>query len=309
MHVSGQRPMLSGTKVEDPLGQLPVGASLSIEPVVFGGTDATPIPDGVTNWTYFGGSLMTILVKNESGVKAMGTVVAIAPGLAVTATHVLPERLEAVLNGEAALLCAAPTERGLQLWDVRNVNFTPEDDIAFLSLELASEVYEDWRVQVLPVTTRAPKAGEKVHVIGFRLETVAGEGHSFTLTGDLYAAAGEVVAVYHPIRDPMLMPFPTIEIACGAVAGMSGGAVLDDFGHLLGVISRSFTAADGRGPTSAAWIVGGINRELEITWPSGVYPQPVHLLDIDGQLLRLEGRDRVRVIDGNTYEYQVWFGR
>lgn len=62
-------------------------------------------------------------------------------------------------------------------------------------------------------------------------------------------------------------------------------------GHLLGVISRSFSAPDGRGA------------------PSGLYPQPVHLLDVDRRLLRLEGRDRVRVIDGNTYEYQVWFDR
>lgn len=302
-----RKPTLSG-KIERPQ-HVPVGGSLTVQPVVFGGTDTTPIPEGVTNWTFFDGSLMTVLVKDEAGVKAMGTVVAIAPGLAVTATHVLPERLEAVLDGEATLLCAAPTDQALQLWHVRKVNFTSDDDIAFLSLELASENCRDWRVRILPLTTRAPKAGEQVHVIGFRLETVDEEIDTFMLTGDLYASTGEVVAVYHPIRDPILMPFPTIEIACSSALGMSGGAVLDDIGHLLGVISRSFSAPDGRGPTSAAWIVGGINRELEITWPSGLYPQPVHLLDIDRRLLRLEGRDRVRVIDANTYEYQVWFDR
>lgn len=71
-------------------------------------------------------------------------------------------------------------------------------------------------------------------MIGFRLETVAEESDNFMLTGDLYASAGEVAAVYHPIRDPTLMPFPTIEIACGALGGMSGGAVLDDIGPSTG---------------------------------------------------------------------------
>ena len=90
---------------------------------------------------------------------------------------------------------------------------------------------------------------------------------------------------------------------------MSGGAVLDETGFLLGVTSRALTSEDGLGPTFAAWVVGALNRELEIARPAGLYPQPVHLLDIDHPLLFIEGRDHVRAVDANRVEHELWFDR
>lgn len=300
---------LSGTKVEDPLSNLPIGSSINFEPIVFGGSDAGAIPDGVANWTFFDGALMTLLVGTSEGIKAMGTVVAVAPGLAITATHIIGDYVNDIVGGTAAVLCAAPSRHGLELWDVRKVNFTEADDIAFLSLERASAITEDWRLRTIPATTRTPQEGETLHVIGFRLATVHADGASFGLEGDLFAASGEVIAVHYPVRDKFLMPFPTIEIGCGALGGMSGGAVLDDQGHLIGVISTSLATEDGEGPTFASWLVGGLNREVQITWPPGLYSNPIHVVDIDERLLRLEGRERIHIIDSNSYNYEVWFGR
>lgn len=305
----GEGHALSGEKVEDPLVNLPVGSSINFEPIVFGGSDAKVVPDGVANWTFFDGALMTLLVKTSAGTTAMGTVVAIAPGLAITATHILGDHLNDIADGAGAVLCAAPSQHGLELWDVRKVNYTGSDDIAYLSLERASAIAEGWRLRTIPATTRAPNQGERLHVIGFRLAKAHENDGSFGLKGDLFAASGEVIAVYHPVRDKFMMPFPTIEIGCGALGGMSGGAVLDEQGHLVGVVSTSLTTEDGGGPTFASWIVGGINREVEITWPPGLYPNPVHILDIDERLLRLEGRERVRIIDSNSFEYEVWSDR
>jgi hypothetical protein len=90
---------------------------------------------------------------------------------------------------------------------------------------------------------------------------------------------------------------------------MSGGALLDETGFLLGTTSRGLTSEDGLGPTLAAWVVGALNRELEIPWPPGLYPQPVHLLDIDKRLLFIEGRDHVRAVDANRVEHEPWFDR
>ena len=104
-----------------------------------------------------------------------------------------------------------------------------------------------------------------------------------------------------------MIPFPVIEITCGSLGGMSGDAVLDRNSLLMGIISHGLTTDDKSGPTFAAWIVGALNRKLEIPWPPGLYGDEVHVLDIPEQLLRIEGRDAVSVVDGNRFRYRIWF--
>lgn len=292
---------------EDPLADLKIGAFFNIEPLIVGGSDAQVVPDAVKNWTFFDGALMVLIVKSADGLTAIGTVVAIAPGLAVGATHTLSRDLDSLVAGESSAFCVGPTERGLELWRVRHLSVTDSDDILYLSLQAAFGVPDGWRLRTLPVTSRAPISGERLTVVGFRMPTASEDEQSIRVEGNLLAASGQVTAVYHPIRDSVLMPFPTIEIQCGALGGMSGGAVLDASGHLVGVVSRSLGTDDGEGPTFAAWIVGCLNREVRLPWPPGLYPVPVHLLDVDSRLLHLEGRDKIRATDPNTTEYVIWF--
>ena len=69
--------------------------------------------------------------------------------------------------------------------------------------------------------------------------------------------------------------------------------MLDDAGHLVGVVSRGLSTEEGTGPTYASWVVGALNRVVELSWPPGVYPKRVHLMDLDHRLLRIEGRGQV----------------
>ena len=233
----------------------------------------------------------------------------VAPGLAISATHIVRELLADILGGTVALLGVPPADRGLEIFRVRELSISSDSDIMYMSVELASAVSADWRFLTLPMTTRSPRLGERVHVVGFHLDTFSLDGDDLSLTGNLYTAAGDVGAVHLPMRDRVLMPFPTIEVACGSIGGMSGAAVLDETGFLLGVTSRDLTSEDGLGTTFAAWVVGALNRELEIPWLPGLYPQPVHLLDIDHPLLFIEGRDHVRAVDANRVEHELWFDR
>jgi len=121
---------LTGVIVEDPLHALPVGSILYVKPVVFSGSDAAVVPEGVTDWTFFDGALLTILVGDSSQSEAMGTAIMVAPGLAITATHVLPKDLDEVMAGKVGLLCVGPTRAGVDLWRVRSVTSTPGDDAA-----------------------------------------------------------------------------------------------------------------------------------------------------------------------------------
>lgn len=171
---------------------------------------------------------------------------------------------------------------------------------------------EGWRFTTLPVTTRCPAPGEQLTIVGFRFAEppeLTNSKFAGLMEGDLFAAAGEVVATYHPIRDKVLMPFPTIEVACGSLHGMSGGAVLDQNGALMGIVSRSLKSEDGNndGPTSAVWLIGALGRRLDLPWPSGLYGERVEIMAIPERLLHIIGRDAVTVTESRT-EYRVWFG-
>ena len=301
---------IRGVVTENPLAQLPAGASIPLEIVPFGGSDATAIPQGTINWTFFEGALLMVVVRTGAGEGIVGTAVVLAPGLAVTATHLFGDCLPEVGKGKATVFCVGPTTAGAFMWQVNKLNYSDRDDIAYMSLELRSPVFPDWRLYSIAVTTRTPEPGETLSVIGFKFPTIMRESsHTFRAEGGLYVAVGKVTNVYHPFRDQLLMPYPTIEVACGSLGGMSGGAVVDCQGYLVGIISRGWQTEEQDGPTYAAWIIGGLNRQLEIPWPPGVYEQPIHILKIDERAMRIEGRERVKVLDDLAYEYQVWFER
>lgn len=294
---------ITGLITDDPLNCISVGSTLNVEPVTFGGSDAEQVPDGVLNWTYFEGALLSFVLKDKYKCEALGSAVMIAPGLAVSASHIFRDRVSEILEGTAALLLAAPTTAGCDLWHVRKIS-SDDKDIAYLSLELASPISAGWRISTIPLSTRVPESNESVHVLGFRFDDVETNDVGLSLVGDLYAAAGQVTDVHYPIWDTSLMPFPVLEIACGSLGAMSGGAVLDGDGFLLGTICTGLEVEDGKGPTFAAWIIGGLNRQLEIDWPPSLYSCPIHLMDIDDRLLRIDGRDRIDILNADTYTYR-----
>jgi hypothetical protein len=155
----------------------------------------------------------------------------------------------------------------------------------YMSVELAWAVSGDSRFPTLPMTTRSPRLGERVQRRWVPPRHLLTRRRRAQLDGQL--VDGSRRRRRCPLADegPRADAVPTIEVACGSIGGMSGGALLDETGFLLGTTSRGLTSEDGLGPTLAAWVVGALNRELEIPWPPGLYPQPVHLLDIDKRLL------------------------
>ncbi len=239
-----------GVVSEDPLRELPVGASISLTPVVFGSTDAKKVPEGVINWDFFDGALLMVGATEPSTgeVRLEGTGVLIAPGLAVTATHTFRRYLPYVSAGRLSLACFGVRPGSLDVWFIRSISYADGDDLAFLSLELRSPISDAWRFTSLPITTRTPRQGENLTLLGFRMPHIERTATGFSATGELYAAAGPVVEVYWPQRDRS-MPYPCIQIDCGSVGAMSGGPVLDADGQLIGVTGRGFNTEAGDGPT------------------------------------------------------------
>ncbi len=232
----------------------------------------------------------------------------IAPGLAITANHVLVDDFEALAAGEKAAFLVGVRKGSLDLWRLRSISYDNRGDIAYLSVELMSPLTPDWDFTSIALTTRCPLEGESVTIIGFRRATVAlKQGGGVEALAQLLAARGTVRAVFHPYRNQILWPYPSIVIDCGSLGGMSGGAVLDDDGLLVGVVARGLQTEDRRGPTNAAWIVGGLNRSVTIPWPPGVYgSDPIHLMRIPHRALRIVGRDAVTVVNETRDAYSLW---
>lgn len=291
---------------EDPLQSLPIGASLKFSPVVFGGSDARVVPEDVKNWDFFEGAVVAVGFGDGARFHIEGTAVMAAPGLAVTAAHVVREHANDLQEGIIGCLCVGVRADGaLDAWRLRSLT---EDggDLAWLSLELCSAIDDDWRFSTLAMTTRAPRQGEKLTIVGFRFETddVTTDGPSrLSMAGRLIAAAGEMLAVYPRQRDAALVSFPAIEIACGSLGGMSGGAVLDEHGLLVGVLSTGYDTDTQDGPSYAAWIIHALNTKVDAPWPPGAYPQGVPVIDLSPLACRIVGRDAIVQLENGRHRY------
>ncbi len=298
----------------DPLKSLPVGASLPLTPVVFGRSSATVVPDDVGDWGFFDGALLAVGLGDATRLEMHGNAVMVAPGLAVTAAHVVDEFAEDLGRGTVGCLCIGVRSGGsLDAWKLRSLTYNDGGDLAWLSLELCSAVGEDWHFSTIAMTTRAPKVGEKLTIVGFRFETqnttTKARNVLPKLAGRLLVAAGKVQAVYPHQRDKVMVPFPAIEMACGSLGAMSGGAVLDAHGLLTGVVSTGFNTDSGDGPSYAAWIISALDTKVDVPWPPGVYKQGVSVLDLPPSACCIIGRDAMVHVEGGGRGYRVWFDR
>jgi hypothetical protein len=118
---SGDDPPLSqlGARITDT--PVPAGSSFPVVPIIVDSVDAGAVPDGVTNWDFFQGALLAVLVKRPGSELTVieGTAVMIAPGLVLTASHVFSDLLPDLASGKASLGCIGIRTSGLDIWTVR----------------------------------------------------------------------------------------------------------------------------------------------------------------------------------------------
>jgi hypothetical protein len=110
----------------------------------------------------------------------------------------------------------------------------------------------------------------------------------------MFAAKGQVEDIYFPVVNDGRMNYPGIQISCGAFGGMSGGAVLDDAGALVGLISWGTDPAPGQGFHIAAWIVGALPFEVTLPWPPATYEPDTPILKLPEDKLKIIGRENVQ---------------
>ena len=91
-----------------------VGESFVVEVVQkFTVAEVSREPQSVTNWEWFEGAVLAIETRGRDWRRVVGTAVMLAPGLAVTAGHVLNDELLAVQRGDLAMMCCGTRTGGL----------------------------------------------------------------------------------------------------------------------------------------------------------------------------------------------------
>ncbi|CAI1555398.1 V8-like Glu-specific endopeptidase [Serratia entomophila] len=212
----------------------------------------------------------------------------VAPGLLLTATHVLDE-LRA-LGKPPVFLTFLPTgARGWLAKESRNSmreskyedGATNPSDLTLVSCTLNSDALADYPLNLGTLKVGLPLVGERLWAFGFRHGLVEDGVASVSPM----VSSGLVTAAFPQGRGER-MPAPCIEVEMDTMGGMSGGPVVDSDGNVIGVVSSSF---DG-GPSYVTLIWDALNYRIEGTVPALMKYQNVSLLTAKAMgLSRIKG--------------------
>jgi hypothetical protein len=301
---------------DDPFAERPRGTKAPVHWISAGAAPPDNVVRTVSNWEHFDGALVAVGVTDNTTITIWGSGVMVAPGLVLTAKHVVDNFADAVESRELDYCCIAPRLSGrADFWRGDSLRYAEnESDTAFLGVKLNSPIGQDWAVSCFPISVIPPRPDEMLTVVGFRFkdpDSIMPEqlgGVKVVAQGDMHASAGRVAA-FHPYASSSFLPYPAIEISSGVVGGMSGGAVLDRNGAIVGLVSRGFTADDGLGPTYSAWILQALMFKVVLRWPNGVYVPDTAILNLPKDCIKIVGRRRVQLSSGRreiTYRRCRW---
>lgn len=250
-------------------------------------------------WT-FSGLIVAIgfIDKERKGI--IGSGIMIAPGLCLTATHVMEE-----IKKKQALLFTFPNEDNMRIWIPKDFNAQQKTSIELIPFQKPEPKYSD--VGVLsyspfskfkdaedylfaPIAVSVPKIGERLWATGYR--QISNNGVPKIA---FFIISGLVTEQYLEGRGSHING-PCVEVAMEALGGMSGGPVFNANGSVIGVISSSLEGADdSRGPTyvSLAWT--SLLSTVYSPWPENHWSENIAGIQApaNGEGARLLGSARV----------------
>lgn len=192
-----------------------------------------------------GDALVAVAEFTDEGMIVLGSGVMVAPGILLTATHVLDAMRG---DGPGPVFCTfLPT--GMRAWlpiDVVTISGPSAfyhdrkvtSDLSLVSCTLNSEAHSDQPLMLAPMQVSLPLLGDRLWAMGFRHQHI-GVGETYVTP---FVSSGLVSAAYPNGRGER-MASPCFEVEMEVLGGMSGGAVVNDKGLLVGIISSSFDGA------------------------------------------------------------------
>lgn len=212
-----------------------------------------------------GDSIIAVAKGGDDGMTIIGSGVLVAPGLILTATHVLddfkgsghlPVLMTFLPNGSRVWLphdvC---TISGASAFDGARKQVS---DMSLLSCTLNSDALSDKPLMLAPMKAALPLIGERLWAFGFRHQHIEDGIPSVTP----FVSSGLVSGAF-PYGRGERMPSPCIEVEMDTLGGMSGGPVVNDEGELVGIVSSSFEG----GPSYITLIWEALRMEVNCPPP------------------------------------------
>lgn len=263
------------------------------------------------DWANLGGVLVSMHFSDIEKHSIDGSGVIIGPGMALTAKHVVEPHFIDLKSGKRKLFCTAITKNGLQIWQVSNVVFDKLTDISILSLKYCSALPPDNTFKRAIISTRLPKIGENLLILGFKATDYSFEytdKNEMTCSGSVIACNGSVTERHVNGRDKVMLPSPCLEIDCPSWSGMSGGPVFDRNGYLIGILSTSYGADP---PSFASLLWPALATPFKGGWPEGNFTSMTTLLELPEDICAIDKRTAVTITrnlqkNSMNIKYDIW---
>lgn len=188
-----------------------------------------------------GDALVAVARYDDEAIMIIGSGVMVGPGLLLTATHVLDEFppdgppplfLTFLPDGTRAWLPRElTTVSGRSQFDERRKIVS---DITLVSCSLNSEEHATYPLTLAPMEVALPLVGDRLWAMGYRHQGL--EDRAALITP--YISSGLVTAAFPQGRGER-MASPCFEVDMDTLGGMSGGAVVNASGNLIGIVSSS----------------------------------------------------------------------
>lgn len=221
----------------------------------------------------------------------------VAPGVVLTARHVIEPQQEHLVSGQQEIICSAITSTGLVIWTCHEVTLMGSAGLALLMVRSASALPDVLHLATL--TTRLPRVGEKLVIAGVRHHATEPTDIVAELELSMMVAQGVVTARYANGRDRILLPSPCLEVDCPAIGGMSGGPAFDSDGFLVGSVTSSIEGVPG-GPTYVSLLWPCFPEKIRPIWPDRLYKEPTSLLQMDRRLCAIHRPEAIEISEAGT---------
>jgi len=202
-------------------------------------------------------AIVAIAGFSEDKLISIGSGIMIAPGIMLTATHVLeefprsgpgPVLLTFLPDGTARawLPTATVTCSGKSQFLSMNGDRKFISDLSVVSCSLNSTAHIKHPLSLVPIELCLPLPKTRLWAVGFRQGTIEED-----ITGMIPLVTSGQVTNCFPHGRGERMASPCIEVAMEALGGMSGGPVFNEEGRLVGILSSSFD--DGPSYVTLVW--------------------------------------------------------
>ena len=252
-----------------------------------------------------------------------GTCVMIAPGLAITAKHVITDAVKKYDKIDLDI----PSKEDIELqvthnsyvfqiidgkigyrWSVKQYFPCPISDICYLTLRPMFDFKKLPVPQNLSITLIPPTVGERIQAFGYPRSGVKIDGKKIELDVNPMTTVGEVITVYDQRRDTKLISFPAFQTNARFDPGMSGGPVFNDSGKLCGLICSGMfldnSESDHISFASLLWPSMGTKVWLKLEYHDLKENFPVLFL-AEHEYIQAEGWERVSLNSPNLVTWNA----